>query len=1026
MVNIVYSNAHSSWEEALPLGNGHFGAMLYHQDNELICAVNHYDVYYKKLHFYSDIFAEANRTTGPTNTSEYEAVQQRAMAAHADPNDAAHYNYNYVLEPDMQRRYGVSRPGKTLPMAGELKIMLNDAAAEAAEFSGCLDVERAEYRYCAAAADGRVAVSAIVAADRDVILAGVEQTGGTKIKGLHLSVPAARYLERWTEYRVLDENTVYLLDGFYPDGENREGREPYKYIFMLRCRGAQCVCTADAGGARIELGEAGERFLIAACIVTEEETKHLLAAAAQRLDEACAQEEAVRNDHRLFWSDFRNEANIAIPDKFLEKLWRVNRYVLECCSGRGARLYEQACGLNGLWDIKQPTQWGSSWYWDVNIQQSFWPVYTGNRLATAQAFNDGLLSYVGPARKRAVESYGFRGIAPDYPFPFYIDIWPWCAQHLWWYFAYSGDLAFLREKAYPVFRDLLLFYEDHLKYDEAKRVYYTFPDMSPEQGPMGMNATITLACLKYLLTFSIRSNELLHEDESDRRRWENIRDNLAPYPKGESAQYGKIIKDAEWAPLTQFLAHSGLLMPIYPVGEISKRSGADLLDIARNTLKYAEELQCLGTHNFGWMACTAARLGLGDETLRILYEKGIAFMLRTNGLFAEETERWIQNCLTASAPVYSPALIEAGSALAAAVHEMLLQSFDGLIEVFPALPEGRISAGPSRSKFTGAPLWTAHSVRAWNDCSFDRLLAEGAFVVSAVRSNGRTERVELVSRAGNEAKLVHPFAGRDFRIWSGDRLVDYVLRDGVVSFATVRGAAYLLRPEPAEYRTEEIRTGDLPGGQEANRPDTYLAPTMRRVFLGKDEHTAFLRQLDHVTFDYFQGDIRTSRVAVYRFDCGLPGNGDPKDYGSSLPMQFHACGKDGLDFIKISRDSLYSNLSGFGWEAAGDLEGVDRNGPDVFRRDCIRGRQPNAFKLELPAGQYQLFIGTGDAGGKTLTQVSVNGQRSWHPKRATDAGRYEAIVLPVLQAKDGVMEIGFSTVGEYRWNVSMLIVNRLL
>ena len=67
----------------------------------------------------------------------------------------------------------------------------------------------------------------------------------------------------------------------------------------------------------------------------------------------------------------------------------------------------------------------------------------------------------------------------------------------------------------------------------------------------------------------------------------------------------------------------------------------------------------------------------------MLYEKGIAYQMRANGLFAEETDRWMQNCLTACLPVYNPPLIEAGSVVVAAVNEMLLQSMGGLVEVFP-------------------------------------------------------------------------------------------------------------------------------------------------------------------------------------------------------------------------------------------------------------------------------------------------------------------------------------------------------
>ncbi|QDM42074.1 hypothetical protein FLT43_00010 [Paenibacillus thiaminolyticus] len=102
----------------------------------------------------------------------------------------------------------------------------------------------------------------------------------------------------------------------------------------------------------------------------------------------------------MYWTRFWERSSVSLPDPLLEDLWHINLYAI-ACSSEGGRMAEQACGLNGLWDIKQPTKWGSMWYWDVNIQAAFWPLYTTNHLEIAEVFHDGLLSYADEAERMA-------------------------------------------------------------------------------------------------------------------------------------------------------------------------------------------------------------------------------------------------------------------------------------------------------------------------------------------------------------------------------------------------------------------------------------------------------------------------------------------------------------------------------------------------------------------------------------------------------------------------------------------------
>jgi hypothetical protein len=439
-------------------------------------------------------------------------------------------NYNYVLKPENKDIYGWDRKGRTMPMVGELKFILNDDARNPIDFENCLEIESATYKYFAKTEKGNLKLSSIVCCGIDALVTKVKQNGGNSVDTIELILPDRRYFKVSKKYKVYNDETVYCIGSFYPSGEVEEKSEPFHYILMNKIIGAK-INNISANGAKskFDVSCENEDFIVITCVVTEEETKDILEAALEKVDAVEKRLSVIGKEHTQKWESFWAKSKISISDKMLEKLWYLHIYSLECSSGKGARIYQHACGLNGLWDIKQPSQWGSKWYWDVNIEQSFWPVYTSNHLEIGKVFYKGLLYYVKDAEKRAEEFYGFRGIAADYPFEFFLCIWPWCAQYFWWHYSYSNDVDFLREKAYPLFKDILLFFEDYIKFDKEKDQYSIFPDISPEQGPVTKNATITIACLKFLLKVAIEAGEILNESEEDRRRWGDILHRLPPY-----------------------------------------------------------------------------------------------------------------------------------------------------------------------------------------------------------------------------------------------------------------------------------------------------------------------------------------------------------------------------------------------------------------------------------------------------------------------------------------------------------------
>jgi|GEM_PF-673926 len=1067
MRTVTYDDAPSSWNEALPIGNGHFGGMVFFEEHQLTMALNHYEVYYRKLHRYSRAFLQGD---GRDYTLQYglsfQEVKQRAEDLYRDPAAAPIYLYGDALSPSsMHRKYGKPSGGASHYPTGEIVLHPSSDLAEPDNYSLSLNIEQAAVDLQMEKSEDRLSVRTLIATEADYAIMDIKQTKAGLLQAVSLSVPARRYAEMAVTYHQLDETTFYYEGSFYPDGENKAQYGPFTFLVMMKLVGAQGSVANSADALHIQLDHAREEVTLLTTVVTEMETerREQLSAALQRMSRAVSRVEEMKAEHQRHWAAFFNRSSITIPDKMLEDLWHINLYALACSSGKGGRMPEQACGLNGLWDIRQPTKWGSMWYWDVNIQAAFWPLYTANHLEVAEAFNDGLLSYVQEAERMAEQFYGLDGLAADYPHALYVSIWPWCAQFLWDFYRYRMDRQFLRDKAYPVFKRIARFVEGYLQYDAKKGQYDVFPDISPEQGPLTRNSTCSLAAIRYLLRMAVESNELLGEAEADRQRWKEIAAQLAPYPVGDSPRYGEVLLDSEWAPSELHLRHPSLLMPIYPIGEIGKWSEAVWKQRAERTLRYAEQHTEYGVFQFGWLSCAASRLGHGDMAVRLLYEQGIDLSLRSNGLFAEETERWMNYCNITNEPLYHPHMMEASGEVVAAVNEMLLQSYSGVIEVFPAVPLGAAELQRTAGLYEHDVARKVRDYPGWRDCSFRRLLAIGGFEVSAEMKDGRVRWVRIRSGAGGMARLRNPFAAEQgVEGWGAVWQVDGVLENGawrtvtcqdegqVLSFETEKGGEYVICSH-LEAESSRLDRGDMePVKADANGkyssmheadtsnnysrmyrahtsdkyPRVHEAHTRRRVFLGKNRDTYHYQMIDHFTFDYYAGNTRESRLAAYRLDFGMQQRLQTKNYDNVLPRQVHIDGILGQAFRPVSTDCVFTVYSGLGWKSVDGLIAADRGGPDGLRRDFVGGTEEAVLIVELPKGRYDLLFVSGDRDEPSYTEVEIPGQCEWKPDKPLKAGDFATEILPVAQKKDGYVHLRFRTREGFQWRVNVLIINK--
>jgi alpha-L-fucosidase 2 len=447
------------------------------------------------------------------------------------------------------------------------------------------------------------------------------------------------------------------------------------------------------------------------------------------------------------------KASVEVPNKIIERQWYLEQYKFGAAARRGA----PPISLQGCWtadDGKIPP-WKGDYHHDLNTELCYWPCYTGNHLDEGLGFLDWLWK-----TKPNCEAWTGRFFGkPGLNVPMTSDLenrqiggWHqythssttagWLAHHFYLHWRYSMDRDFLRDRAYPWLRDTATFLEAVTeKGPDGKR---TLPlSSSPEIHDNRIEAwfpTITnydLALIRWVFqTAAELAEELGKRDEAE--RW---RAALAEMPELARSQEDGRLLVATGHPLGESHRHFSHLMAIHPLGLVRWENGEADRKIIQAALQEMDET---GTkawcgYSFAWETSLAARARNAERAERALQTFSEAFCLR-NSFHAngDQSGKGYSNF------TYRPFTLEGNFAAAAGLQEMLLQSYSGVIRVFPAIP----------------PRWEA--------CSFRTLRAEGAFLVSAERKDGKNHRVEVHSEKGEACRLEDPFEGDEFLVEGGD------------------------------------------------------------------------------------------------------------------------------------------------------------------------------------------------------------------------------------------------------------------
>lgn len=728
----------TTWDEAIPLGNGLLGGLLWGEGGTLRLSLDR-----------GDLWDERPAAGNPLAGFTYAKMKQ---LVDAKDNDG--------ISKIVDTAYFTDHPTK-IP-AGRLELDL--APGQTAERFE-LDLKTATGR--AQLTGGAGTVEAFFSATEPVAL--------VRIPG---AAPRA--------LRLLAPESVKKLG--YPDPVR--GRTDTAQWFTQTTAENHVTCVY-AGMRR-----AGEATLVATTVTfSPADGADVVGAAKARVDAALAAgfDESLK-PHAGWWRDFWAKSTITVPD---EQVLR-HYYLVQYFYGAASRTGAPPIPLQGVWtaDAGELPPWKGDYHHDLNTQMTYMGYQASGRFDEGRVFLDFMHERLPAFRKFAHDFLGTPGAAvpavmsldgqalggwAQYSLAPVHGAWVGHLYYLHW--RYTRDEKFLREEAYPWCREIGEALKALLHRGENGVLVLPL-SASPEAWNNAMrawvkpNSNYDIACLRMLFLGNQEMAARLG-DQAAAKEWGRVAADLGPLHVNAKHE----LKISPNEDLVFSHRHLATVMSIYPFNTLNIEGSDDDRRVIRASV---HEITRLGViewcgYSYTWISAMYARIGEPEPALWNLKAYLHAFILR-NGFHANGD----QTKTGFSSMDYRPFTLEGNFLACAAVHEMLIQSWnarpgsggEGTIRIFPAMP------------------WK------WHDASFANLIAEGGHRVSATWENNATTWFQVVAARDGEVRIRDNFGGRPLA-WNravkkdGADFVFKVKAKDIIAATLPKPAAYPAAPADA-------------------------------------------------------------------------------------------------------------------------------------------------------------------------------------------------------------------------------------